>query len=487
MKPVPSFFCLSLLLGSLMVAHAADYTVNSTAAGNVKLWNTPATWVGSPVTYPNSKADNITFPAHTNGRQLLIELDVVVGSFKVTGTAAGLAQQYLMAAENKTVSIEMDSFSNESSTLFHIANDAGKLSVTTGSFSIVSGATVSIGTSSRNGIRNFDVTGESSIEGILRFAGIDSNEAGKKEISLGNLTMGSTGHIFLGYSGNSDTKVKLTGLNGSGFITLTTSDTSHQGKVSTLEITNAASTVSTYGGLIRTSNSSNPTYVDDTFRLSLVKKGEGTQILSNNGNDYRGGTLIESGTLAVTNTSGSGLGLGKVTVQDGATLAGSGFLRLKESVTVEEGGNLFASAHLTNQVTTLTLSGVNLESGSILSMEKDSSFTFRFTAEGGSDLIAFTNYSSGGFLMDGDGIVINATGVLKTGLHTLFSFDNIETAELIALSSLLRVGDGFSGYNVSFDYDETGIVTHIHAIPEPTVAALGALGLLAFCLRRYRK
>jgi autotransporter-associated beta strand protein len=67
----------------------------------------------------------------------------------------------------------------------------------------------------------------------------------------------------------------------------------------------------------------------------LTKVGTGTLTLSNN-NTYFGTTTVNEGTLAVTNTTGSGTGSGSVTVKPVATLTGTG--TISGNVTIESGG-----------------------------------------------------------------------------------------------------------------------------------------------------
>jgi fibronectin-binding autotransporter adhesin len=67
--------------------------------------------------------------------------------------------------------------------------------------------------------------------------------------------------------------------------------------------------------------------------IDLNKTGTGTAILSA-ANTYRGSTAISAGTLKVANTTGSATGSGAVTVNSGATLAGSGSIGgMRESLT----------------------------------------------------------------------------------------------------------------------------------------------------------
>lgn len=67
-------------------------------------------------------------------------------------------------------------------------------------------------------------------------------------------------------------------------------------------------------------------YVQGQLRGSgkLVQSGNGTLTLSEGSGDMLGPVEVRSGTLQVTNTSGSATGSGTVTVSSGATLAGNG-------------------------------------------------------------------------------------------------------------------------------------------------------------------
>jgi autotransporter-associated beta strand protein len=57
----------------------------------------------------------------------------------------------------------------------------------------------------------------------------------------------------------------------------------------------------------------------------LIKLGNGELQLTG-ANSYTGGTLVQSGTVRINNTTGSAFGAGAVTVASGATLTGSGII-----------------------------------------------------------------------------------------------------------------------------------------------------------------
>jgi hypothetical protein len=71
---------------------------------------------------------------------------------------------------------------------------------------------------------------------------------------------------------------------------------------------------------------------------SLTKGGNFTLDLSNNLNNYSGGTTVSAGALFVNNSAGSATGTGAVSVQNGATLGGAG--RINGALTVQNGGTL---------------------------------------------------------------------------------------------------------------------------------------------------
>lgn len=82
-------------------------------------------------------------------------------------------------------------------------------------------------------------------------------------------------------------------------------------------------------------NSANP-----SGKINITKEGAGTWTLSG-ASTYTGTTVINGGTLRANNTSGSGTGSGAVTVNNGGTLGGTGFITTANSdVTVTAGGSL---------------------------------------------------------------------------------------------------------------------------------------------------
>lgn len=112
----------------------------------------------------------------------------------------------------------------------------------------------------------------------------------------------------------------------------------------------------------------------DAFTFGQVISGTGT--LTKNGigslsltqsNTYGGGTTISTGTIAVNNTTGSGLGTGNVTVAAAGVLRGTGFVALGAANSVSVTGTVRGG----NSIGTLnfTSTNVTLNNGAILQTE----------------------------------------------------------------------------------------------------------------------
>jgi len=213
---------------------------------------------------------------------------------------------------------------------------------------------------------------------------------------------------------------------------------------------------------------------------SLEKIGTGAQRLTGS-NTYSGGTIIRAGTLLVNNSTGSGVGVGAVTVKGGAALGGLGYVALgsDNAVTVEAGGRIAAG---TTGIGTLTFDFGGTTGG--LLMLDDSSFVFELGASNTSDFVRFYNYTDGDLVL---GSTVNLViSNAQVGTFDLFAFYNDAGTSLymgdVNLSNLSI--SGLDEYSYSLDYSN-GIVS-LQVVPEPPAYSLlaGAAAAAAIFFRR---
>jgi autotransporter-associated beta strand protein len=154
-----------------------------------------------------------------------------------------------------------------------------------------------IGTSS--GVTNLNA-------GVLAVGGTSALGSGTLALNGGTLRAASGGGSFAAaVSLNTNTTI-------AGSDALTISGPVTLNGFNTLTFTNTAQT--TIGGRIGQSSTS-----------ILIKQGSGELQLTG-ANTYTGGTLVQSGTVRINNSTGSAFGTGAVTVESGATLTGAGMI-----------------------------------------------------------------------------------------------------------------------------------------------------------------
>ncbi|HWL52580.1 MAG TPA: autotransporter-associated beta strand repeat-containing protein [Chthoniobacteraceae bacterium] len=480
MKTLP--LAASLLLTILMTAPTraqTTYELHVEESGRDLDWSDAASWIGGvPESYPNASTDDLLFPMHTAVHYLHVDQsELEVGTFTISGDLANAPRLIAKSGVDATLRIGTFKHLAPSSvdSSFQIANSDGTLSIVIGTLETSADTRLEIGHNGLQSLEGFEVTTSSHIAGRLHFSGIRNRAEGENRIQLGALHLEATGSVMLGYRHNNTGVLEVTSLTGTGNIYLS-GNSNHLGDKGTVEIHSAASTTATFAGKLRTSDRSTLPAGAENFQLILRKKGAGTQILSSGDHDHRGGTFIEEGTLAITNTTGSGLGLGEVRVEEGGTLAGSGRLALEKSVLVEAGGRIAPSAHLATGVATLTLDGAGVEERPILKIAEGGAFSFRFGENDASDSIRFTNYGAGGFTLSSTNVYLHGENV-QAGEFLLFTFDYIDSTELDSLAQAFIAGDGFAGYQATFSSSGNTLLLNVAAIPEPGTVALGMIGL----------
>lgn len=308
-------------------------------------------------------------------------------------------------------------------------------------------------------------------DGVLRFTG-NSTYTGSTTITAGTLSflqgtsMGTApgaatpGHITV----NGGT---LEFENGTGSLTLATNRGIALGPTSgsgggTISVANAAATM-TYAGIIADT-------VGGTG--SFTKSGVGTLRLQGD-NTYSGGTVINSGTLMASNTSGSATGGGAVTVASTGILRGAG--TITGAVTLQSGGEIRPGETTVN---TLTLAATTAEAGGKL--------IFRLAGNGSNDrlttgLAALTLDTAALIEVVYEGSYTGAEGhsfnLLDWG--SLTSDGNLaDQVTLPALTSGLA-------WDTSL-FTSQGVIS-ISLVPEPTRAGLIAFAAMMLFMRRQRR
>jgi len=200
----------------------------------------------------------------------------------------------------------------------------------------------------------------------------------------------------------------------------------------------------------------------------LMKDGPGLLLLSRSaGNGYAGGTIIEDGTLRVSNTSGSATGTNTVVVNSGGTLAGAGIVT--GAVSINSGGALAPGAGIGTLLT------------GALSLNANSTSRFELSLPGvvgGStnDLVTV----NGALTLDGLLVVTELAG-FANGTYRLFNYSgSLTNGGLNLEASFLSAHPGSA-----IDTNTAGQVRLV-VVPEPGATFLVSLGATVLFLRRRR-
>lgn len=239
----------------------------------------------------------------------------------------------------------------------------------------------------------------------------------------------------------------------------------------TLNITGGTITGSIDGGTGTNTATFNPgagntfSYAGAISNFSSVDISTGNVILSG-ASTYSGNTTV-SGTLSVTNTTGSATGSGDVIINSTGTLKGTG--DIAGNVSIASGGTLAPGL----SPGTLTIDGnLDLVSGAHLAFELGTT----------SDLLNIggaLNFTGGGTAL----FDIFNNGLTTGADYTLMNYSSVSGLTL----SNLAFGSTPSGFVGQFTIGANALTLHVDAVPEPSRAVLGGLGLALLTLRRRRR
>lgn len=299
-------------------------------------------------------------------------------------------------------------------------------------------------------ISTFDNTVTNNAGGVIRGAGDATTEGAAIQTGNGNDTLSNAGTI----TGDNGKAINLQGGND----TLTVNGGSIAGDIDGGTGTNTATFSPGAGNTF--------SYAGSISNFSSVDISSGNVILSG-ASTYSGNTTV-SGTLSVTNATGSATGSGNVLISSTGTLKGTG--DIAGNVSVASGGTLAPGL----SPGTLNIDGnLDLVGGSHLVFELGTT----------SDLLNIggaLNFTGGGTtLFD----ILN-TGSLTSGTdYTLMNYSSVSGLTL----SNLAFGTTPLGFAGQFTIGANALTLHVDAVPEPSRAVLGGLGLAFLTLRRRRR
>lgn len=240
-----------------------------------------------------------------------------------------------------------------------------------------------------------------------------------------------------------------------------------------------------------------PGVITDNGCQLLTKTGSGALSLTG-ASTYEGGTSVVAGTLDVSNTTGSGTGLGTLTVDAGTILTGGGIISPASGKNIVIDGVLAPGALGSATGTDLA---INLTGASTLSINSELNFTLfgndnlgtlNPLTQNSSLVVSAPNWSS---LTIGSGAVLNVglnTGVTTTGWSAGDAFKLFDWLGILA-GTPPSSGTAFSAINLpaldggkTWDTSQIFTTGQITITPEPGRALLLMLGLLGLAFRRRR-
>ncbi|MBN8712033.1 MAG: hypothetical protein BGO12_22600 [Verrucomicrobia bacterium 61-8] len=490
---------LATIGGSSLVL-AGSSSINKTGAGtlNFATDNTSGTFTGGITVSEGTLGMNsanafrnvaVTLDSSANNATLSLNVNAAmnVGSITVAAGGTGTASINYTVANGNTLagSIVLNKSATFNTSSSSILISTGLISGTGGILKTGTGTLA---------LRRTNNTFEGGVmvsQGGLRLNGA-GKVAGTGEIVLGDVNTGSS-NVSLNLNQNGGTILNDAHFtnNGTGAAILSSYDTDTGGGTSysgNLQIDRNIDLKNNNGSSGRNFTLSG--VISGAGGVTTTVASAGNRLVISGSNTFQGGTTVNTGTILVSNTSGSGLGSGDVAVNSGGILGGRG--AFTGNVSVASGGTLAPG----ESIESLASGGVSFASGSKFAYEVSSSAALSAgadlqTANGDLSLsgtveLTLTNIAGSPvvFAENTTFTLINYSGVWNGGLFTLGGNQLADGAVF-----------SFNGQNWAIDYNATsggsnfsteyigGSYVNITAVPEPTTWVLLGLGLAVVLVR----
>lgn len=437
---------------------ASTYTGNTTVLGNLQV-----------------ASGFLASGARTGDVYVYGNLQLAVGGF--TGTINGLFGNGTVSYGNSSVSTLAIGDNNVSSTFTGTIVGNANLNVQkvgSGTLTLTSQNTYGRATSILGG--TLEVTNLAN-GGVA--SGIGSSAATASNLIINNGTLKysgaatSTDRLFqVGQTTNGG--IATLDASGSGAVSFTNTGSLTYGTAGTAGVAQTRSLILTGDNAgdntLAAVIGNNGAAVNGNSAVSLTKNGAGKWILTGN-STYTGATAVNAGTLLV---NGS-LGNSAVSVNAG-TLGGAG--SIGGSTVFAAGAKLSAGSNSAVDGNLTFANGLNLSASS----NDTGAYLFDLGAVASSDKITLTsglaNALNVGTL---DAADFTFTTVSGFGVGTYVLFDASSTIAGSIGTATVNFGGGLTG-TLSIDSINNDVLLTV--VPEPSVAALAALGVVGVCVRR---
>ena len=341
------------------------------------------------------------------------------------------------------------------------------------------------GTGSLKFITPFKVEGNTSLARTLRLSG--TNTGANEIVSIGEtptsvVTLDKAGTGVWALTGNSTYTGGTTVSNG----------TLQLGNGGTAGMVGAGGIAISSGAVLKTSRSDAftlPNAITGAGSVLIANSTGGVTILNSTASSYSGGTTVSSGTLMVTNASGSATGSGRVTVMTGATLAGSGRIAPALDAPVMVNGTL-SVGELPG-----TASALSILTGGTGSLIIDGSGVLAFDLISGAGLGDNTSFATRADLLRvGGTLTLNPGATLSVSAGSMSGWAAGDQWKLIDWTTLTgSTTDTFTSYDLPtlggglvWDTSQLYTLGTILIVPEPTKALLIVIGMVGMMARRRR-